>query len=170
MFSTSLKSTILNPLCFCDFDHYVKPVYSISVVLSKTIPFVWFGLALNVLVNSYGHVSTISSPYHTVFSWAVDQYFGYICLLVTVNNPVWIRGREDNDCRNYFMINLHESMGPGQDQTHSPYLWSRQLHPLSVFELDHSILPISMSLTRQSSLCLWTWPSLNMTIPGYLFV
>ena len=25
-----------------------------------------------------------------------------------------------NDCRNYFMINLHESMGPGRDRTRDP--------------------------------------------------
>ena len=28
--------------------------------------------------------------------------------------------REENDHRNYFMINLHESIGPGQDQTGKP--------------------------------------------------
>ena len=28
--------------------------------------------------------------------------------------------KEENDSRKYFMINLHESMGPGLDQTHNP--------------------------------------------------
>ena len=27
----------------------------------------WFGLMLNVPVNSYGHVGTVSSPNHTFF-------------------------------------------------------------------------------------------------------
>ena len=30
------------------------------------------------------------------------------------------RKREKNDHKNYFTINLHESMGPGQDQTGKP--------------------------------------------------
>ena len=32
--------------------------------------------------------------------------------LVADNNPSWIREREENGRRNYFMINLHKSMGP----------------------------------------------------------
>ena len=48
---------------------------------------------------------------------AVNQYFVHLLLLVTDTNPssmdLW--GREENDGRKYFMINLHESMRPGQD-------------------------------------------------------
>ena len=29
--------------------------------------------------------------------------------------------KEENDRRNYFMINLHESMGPGRDRTRDPW-------------------------------------------------
>ena len=36
-----------------------------------------------------------------------------------------IRGREENDRRNYFMINLHESMGPGRDRTRDPWICSQ---------------------------------------------
>ena len=32
-------------------------------------------------------------------------------LSITDNNSSWIRGREENDHRNYFMINLHEKYG-----------------------------------------------------------
>ena len=32
-----------------------------------------------------------------------------------------ISGREENDRRNYFMINLHESIGPGRDRTRDPW-------------------------------------------------
>ena len=34
-------------------------------------------------------------------------------------------GREENDRRNYFMINLHESMGPGRDRTRDPWICSQ---------------------------------------------
>ena len=36
-------------------------------------------------------------------------------------------GREENDRRNYFMINLHESMGPGRDRTRDPWICSQLL-------------------------------------------
>ena len=36
-----------------------------------------------------------------------------------------ISGREENDRRNYFMINLHESMGPGRDRTRDPWICSQ---------------------------------------------
>ena len=45
----------------------------------------------------------------------------HILSLVT-DNPSWIRGREENGHKNYFMINLHESMGPGLDRTHNPWI------------------------------------------------
>ena len=33
--------------------------------------------------------------------------------------------REQNDRRNYSMINLHESMGPGRDRTRDPWICSQ---------------------------------------------
>ena len=46
----------------------------------------WFALMLNVPVNIYGHVRTVSSPNHTFFlgkvDKAVNQYFVHILLLV----------------------------------------------------------------------------------------
>ena len=50
----------------------------------------------------------------------VNQYFVHILSLVTDNNPSWISRREENDRRNYFMINLHESIVPDRDQTGNP--------------------------------------------------
>ena len=69
-------------------------------------------------------VGTVSSPNHT-FSWAIltKQLTSTLCTyfsLVTDNSPSWISGREENGHRNYFMINLHESMGPGRDGTSNP--------------------------------------------------
>ena len=42
----------------------------------------------------------------------------------------------ENDCRNYFMINLHESMGPGRDQTRDPWICK-----ISGFSLNFYHLP-----------------------------
>ena len=57
----------------------------------------------------------------TLFFWAS------IFSLVTDNNPSWIRGREENDRRNfwYFMINLQISMGPNRDQTRKRWICSQ---------------------------------------------
>ena len=77
-------------------------------------------------VNSYGHSGTVSSPNHT-FSWVslnkqlTSTSCTYFCLQLTTTLLEWISGREENDRRNHFMINLHESMGPGQDQTCDPW-------------------------------------------------
>ena len=48
-----------------------------------------------------------------------------ILFAFTDNNPSWISGREDNGCRIYFMINLGESMGLGQDRTSDPWICSQ---------------------------------------------
>ena len=49
----------------------------------------WFGLLLDVQVNSYCHVRMVSSPNHTFFlgklDQAVNQYFVHILSLVTDN-------------------------------------------------------------------------------------
>ena len=46
-----------------------------------------FGLMLNIPVNSYGHVRTVSPPYHTFFLGELDkadnQYFVHMLTLVT---------------------------------------------------------------------------------------
>ena len=36
-----------------------------------------------------------------------------------------IQRKEENDSRNYFMINLLESMGPGRDRTRDPWICSQ---------------------------------------------
>ena len=38
--------------------------------------------------------------------------------------PFLNQQKEENDHRNYFMIKLHKSMGPGGDQTHVPWICS----------------------------------------------
>ena len=68
-------------------------------------------------VNSYGHGGTVSSPNHTFFlgklEQAVNQYFVHILTPILLEGFI---GREENDRRNYLMINLHESMGPDRDR------------------------------------------------------
>ena len=74
-------------------------------------------MLLYVPVDIYGHVGTVNSHNRT-FSPAVNQYFVqiHVLSLVTDNNPSRFSGREENDRINYFMINLHESMGPDRDR------------------------------------------------------
>ena len=85
---------------------------SLSFFISK---FFLFGLIFYIPVNSYGHVRKVSSPNHTFsagkLEQADNQYLVHIHSLVTDNNPSWINGKKENGRRNYFMINLHESMG-----------------------------------------------------------
>ena len=72
---------------------------------------------------------------------------------VTLNAPAIVMGgggggiiseREENSRRNYFIINLHESMGPGRDQTPDHWICSQtricsqphnQLHHAAGFNL-----------------------------------
>ena len=49
-----------------------------------------------------------------------NQYFVRILSLITDNNLSSISRREENDRRNYFKINFHESMGLDWDQTRNP--------------------------------------------------
>ena len=50
----------------------------------------------------------------------------HILSLVTDNNPSWMNQRKgENDHRNHFMINLHESMVPDRDRTRDPWICSQ---------------------------------------------
>ena len=41
------------------------------------------------------------------------------------NHLLRFSGREENDRKNYFMVNLHESMGPGRNRTRDPWICSQ---------------------------------------------
>ena len=92
--------------------------------------FIMFVLLLYVPVNSYGHDGTVSSSNHT-FSWAslnkwlTSNPCTYFCLLLTTTLLECFSKREENDHRNYFMINLHKSMGTGRDPTRDPWFFSQ---------------------------------------------
>ena len=53
-----------------------------------------------------------------------NQYFVHILKLVTDNSLSW-SGRRRKTLENINLINLHESMGPGWDQTHNPWICNR---------------------------------------------
>ena len=80
-------------------------------------------------VNTYGHGGTVSSLNRT-FSWAslnkqlISTSCTYFRLLLTTTFFEWFSGRDENDYKNYFMIHLHESMGPGRGRTHDPWICS----------------------------------------------
>ena len=92
--------------------------------------FVGFFCCFTPQVNSYGHGGTVSSPNHT-FSWAslnkqlTSTSCTYFRLWLTTILLEWFSGKEENDSRNYFIINLHESMGPGRDWTRDPWICSQ---------------------------------------------
>ena len=77
-------------------------------------------------VNSYGHGGTVSSLYHTFFTASMNKQLTstsctYFRLLLTTTVLERFSGREENELRNYLMIDLHESMVPGRDQTREPW-------------------------------------------------
>ena len=94
---------------------------TLTVLIPNANFFGFFGLMLYVLVTSYGHIRTVSSSNHTTFldklDQALNQYLVHILLLVTDHKASCMSRREENGHRNYFMINLQESMGPGPDRT-----------------------------------------------------
>ena len=98
--------------------------------ISKFTMIDWLFCCFTSQVNSYGHCGTVSSPNHT-FSWAglnkrlTSNSCTYFRLQLTTTLLEWISGREENDCRNHFMINLHESMGPDWDRTRDPWICSQ---------------------------------------------
>ena len=67
----------------------------------------------------------------TLFSWAslnkqlTSTSCTYFCLQLTTTILEWFSGREEIDRRNYFMLNLHKSMGPGGDRTRIPWICSQ---------------------------------------------
>ena len=90
-------------------------------------PWLCFFCCFTSQVNSYGYGRTGSSPNHTLFWASLNKLLTstpctYFRLYLTTTFLEWFSGREENDCRNYFMINLHKSMGPGLDRTHDPWI------------------------------------------------
>ena len=51
----------------------------------------------------------------------------------------FLNQQEETDYRNYFIINLHESMGPGQDQTCDPWVREKIYISLEIITCDPSV-------------------------------
>ena len=81
----------------------------IQVYSNFMLMFFFFGLVSFFTSQSTAMViSELSVHITTLFpgqAWiSINQYLVHILSLVTDNNPSWIRGREENGCRNHFMI------------------------------------------------------------------
>ena len=100
-----------------------------------------FALILSPSVNSYGHVGAVSSPNHTFSSASLTkQLTSTSCTYFTCNwqQPCLNQQKEENGRINYFMINLHESMGPGRDQTRDPMWCSIWLDKIKIWSANHN--------------------------------
>ena len=79
-------------------------------------------------VNSYGHGGTVSSPNTFFPGQAWTSSLPVLCAHAFACSWEWFSGREENDPRNYFMINLQKyGTGPGsnlrpQDQQSASHL------------------------------------------------
>ena len=115
----------MSPLRLCD-----KFPHLIATDSFSPLCFVCLFCCFKSQSNSYGHGGTVSSPNHT-FSWAslnkqlTSTSCTYFRLQLTTTLLEWFSGRKENDRRNHFMINLHESMGPGRDRTRDPWICSQ---------------------------------------------
>ena len=143
-------------------------------------------------VNSYGHGGTVSSPNHT-FSWAslnkqlTSTSCTYFRLWLTATLLEWYCGREENDRRNCFMINLHKSMGLGWNRTRDPWICSQTRiccqtrYRLRYVARYKSKLKASYVTKKFSVICLPVFPillqkhpdldlSISLVTPGSLLV
>ena len=85
---------------------------------------------LYVPINSYGHCGMVISPNHTFSRTSLKKRLTntsctYFRLYLTITLLECFSSREENDRRNYFMINLHECMGPDGDRNRNPWICSR---------------------------------------------
>ena len=58
-------------------------------------------------------------------AWTRCTSCTYFRLKLTTTLLKWFSGRKENDRRNYFMINVHESMGLGWNRTRDPWICSQ---------------------------------------------
>ena len=83
---------------------------------------VLFALILYVSVNSYGHVESVN------FLLGKPGPSGEP--LLCAHTFAFLNQGKENVRSNYFMIDLHGSTGPGQDQTHNPWICNWKCHRL----------------------------------------
>ena len=105
--------------------------YAISLRQKEAFPFVCHLFVCFVLL--------LYVPSQQLWSWWDGQFTyphffqgkleqalcTYFRLLLTATLLEWFSGREENNWRNYVMINLRKSMGPDRDQTRDPWICSQ---------------------------------------------
>ena len=100
---------------------------------------------LNIPVNSFSHVGTVSSPYYIFYLGKLDKhvnrYFVHILLLVTDNNPAWISLKSSWSC-----ILSQRCMYKGGGQ-------SRDTHVV----ISHFYLPYALDLSMFYNYFLAFW-------------
>ena len=98
---------------------------------------VWFVCCVPLSPKSTAMVKAGRSVYLTILfpgqAWTTSST--YFRLLLTTTLLEWFSAREENDHRNNFMINLHQSMRQGQDQTRDPCV----MYPMS-YKLVHAVV------------------------------
>ena len=101
-----------------------------------------FCLMLYVPVNSYGHVRMVSSPNHTFFlgnlPWLSGKPVLHSHTLACSWQQHFLNQQEENGRRNYFMINLEESIGWDPDPTRDPWICS-QTHYRLCYPAGHAV-------------------------------
>ena len=103
-------------------DNNLWRIFSEVKYWPKYYPFKQLGTLFCALVDCNHHTMTATFEYRGSLAW----YFVHILSLVTsLQQPFMNQQKEENDHRNYFMINLHKSMGPGRDRTLGPWICSQ---------------------------------------------
>ena len=90
----------------------------------------------------------------TLFSWAVLRAYTFAC---KSQQPFLNQRKVENDSRNYFMINLHKSMGHYLDHTRGPWVCSQTRYQLcyGALGLMYTIKFIHLkSVYRHTILCI----------------
>ena len=80
-------------------------------------------------------------------------------------HPSWISGRKENDCRNYFMINLKKKWDRTWIKLATPGYAVRHLSAAKQVT-NCSMRPDAPSLCHSNS---WPWPCINQIIWRYLY-
>ena len=123
-----------------------------------------FGLILKHPSQQLSHARTVTSPNYT-FSWAslTKRLTSTSCthsFACNSQKKTFLNQRkggewpEENDRRNYFMINLHESMGPGYNRTRGPLICSLTC-------IWNHLIPLYISKI--------IWKHFTLIIPAYSF-
>ena len=115
MHSCSLK---LHAMLSCE----VRSEFSFTSIHHFCFCFVWGFTSQStamVMLRWSVHLTTLFPGQAWLSGQPVLHAHTFAC-----NWQAFLNQRKENDHRNYFIINLHESMGPGRDRTLDPWICS----------------------------------------------